>query len=377
MKSYFLIVGVCMSVTLSAVSSGEIKPAKIAEHDVIEKKEEQPVEVHGTLGSHKVTVLSPEEDAKVQEAVILEQRSPSKIFVNSDWSLTDRAIEILTIDKLYEKGDTLSSAVKKTQSVWISVLQGKGKKERSDLQDSQERVALKESIEQWATSVEFFSERTPALQHYTYAAWHGAFLDGVRRNLFQLVEAWKRGIRFDYLVGLSGERYLRKQEGGQDELSRLLDEKQSPLPFKKDWTMPADAPYETEYDMIKLVWSQVQLPEDMAAALEGKITFVNAPRGDKERPGTKDTFATWLKEYHPQRGTIIACSYPLLWSYQQLVGETALLDTGLTVDTIAPALSEKDRQMYGEKIVSLVFDTTAKCLYEIDQKKQLQSQGVK
>lgn len=363
-----------MSCTSLAVSSGEAKDTKMPEHNVIEKKEESAAELHGTLTSHIVTVLKQDDAKKVQTTIdeqqLIERRSVAQVFVNKDWSLTDHAIDILTMDSLYEKGDTLSSAVKKTQAAWISVIQGKGQKERTDLHDSKERTALREPVEKWASSVGLFSERTPAVQHYTYGVCHGAFLDGVRRNFAQLVAAWKKGIRFDSLVFLTGERYLRKQEGGQDEIKNLLDEKKSPLPFKKDWKMPEEAPYETEYDMVKLIWSQVQLPEDMAAALEGKVTIVNAPRGDKERPGTKEAFATWIEEYHPQPGTVLACSYPLLWSYQQLVGETALLNTGLNVDTVAPALSERDRQMYGDKMVSLVFDTAAKCLYEIDQKRK-------
>lgn len=74
--------------------------------------------------------------------------------------------------------------------------------------------------------------------------------------------------------------------------------------------------------MMRLVLDQVQLPEDMAKALT--VIFVNAPKGNNARPSTKDTFHTWLTAHHPQPGTILACSYPLLWAHQQLAGESIL-----------------------------------------------------
>ena len=129
--------------------------------------------------------------------------------------------------------------------------------------------------------------------------------------------------------------------------------------------MPNGAAYETEYDMTKLVWDQVDIPDDMEQALLGKVFFVNAPRGQQNRPSTKDTFQTWLEEFHPKPGTILAYSYPLLWSYQQLAAETALLKTGFVIDTAAPGFSEQERLQHREKMVSLVFDTVTKCLYEI------------
>ena len=301
------------------------------------------------------------------EQWMIQERSPATLFVKSDGALTPHVITLLKLDGLYEQSDDLARATAKTQECWLSVVQGRGNKERADLKDGVRRGDIRQEVEECADSMGLFAERAPALDRYTYGACHGAFLDGVRRNLFQLVAAWKRGIRFDSLVFLTGERYLRKQQGGEDAVEKLCDEKSSILPFKKGWKMPEDAVYDTEYDMVKLVWSQTDIPEDMAQALSAKVVFVNAPKGQNARPSTKDAIRTWLQECHPRPGTILACSYPLLWAYQQLVGETALRDSGMALDTIAPALSDKERAVQRERMVSLVFDTVTKCLYEISQ----------
>ena len=305
------------------------------------------------------------------EQQALEKRSPARIFVNSDRTLTSHVIKLLQLDNLYDPSDDLFRVVEKTQKTWISVFQGRQNKERTDLKDSAEKERIRQQVEDCAEAMGLFAERTPLLTHYTYGVCHGAFLDGVRRNLFQLVHAWKKGIRFDSLIFLTGARDLRKRQGENDSVEKLCDEKGSPLPFKNGWELPENAAYDTEYDMVRLVWSQVEVPDDMARALEGKVVFVNAPKGKESRPSTKDAFVAWLQESHPQPGTILACSYPLLWAYQQLVGETVLYNTGLTLDTMAPALSQKERLKNTERMVSLVFDTTAKCLYEISQQQAL------
>lgn len=309
---------------------------------------------------------SSETEIKDQQAI--EERSPRRLFVNRDGTLTPKVIELLTIDSLYTKGDDLKTAVEKTQKAWVSVRQGQQNRERVDVQDSEERVALKDSVEGWAQSMGLFAKREPCLRDYTYGVCHGAFLDGVRKNLAQLVAAWKEGVRFRSLVFLTGERPLRKAR--EDSIEKLCDEKASPLPFKEGWRFSEAAPYETEYDMVKLVFAQVQLPKGMEEALRGKIVFVNAPKGKENRPSTKDAFRAWVREYQPEKGTVLACSYPLLWSYQQLAGESALQGTGLFLDTVAPQLSKEMRQAQTKRIVSLIFDTVAKCLYECNQKSE-------
>jgi hypothetical protein len=119
----------------------------------------------------------------------------------------------------------------------------------------------------------------------------------------------------------------------------------------------------------------VELPEGMAKALEGKIIVVDTPRGAKARPNTRDTYECWIKRHHPKEGsTLLAVSYPLLWVYQQMTAET-ILQGKYGVDTVAPAVPHDDNYKY--RFVSIVFDTIAKCLYEIHEqnKAKASSQG--
>jgi hypothetical protein len=308
-------------------------------------------------------------EQREEDYEILIKRSPRVLFVNDDGTVSSHVISLLKMCELYDSNDDLARVVEKTQQAWISCIQGRGGVERIDLRDSEARKRLLPLVESVASEMRLFDPREPQETQYDYALWHGAFLDGVRDRIARAVDAWKRGIRFHTIVGLTGERYLRKAEGEPDDIKALCDSSRSPLPFKEGWEFPKDAKYETEYDMMKLVWEQVQIPADMAE--KTKIVFVNAPKGDKARPSTGDTFRTWLSTMPeserslPQ--TAIAFSHTLVWAQQQLVAEGALRETRLAVDTTAPALTAQLRAQYADRLVSIIFDTVAKCLYEIHQ----------
>ena len=310
---------------------------------------------------------------------IFAQRDPAALFITTDYKPTDFLVELLQLDDLYDPSDSFSKMTDKTQKKWLQTVQGKsaqgvaptkGSVERTDLKDSSDQISLREKVERIARSMQLFDKREAALSHYKYGAWLGAFLIGVRNNLNNLVKAWNEGIRFDNLVVFTGERYLRKEAGQEDDIAKLCDPSQSPLPFKKDWKLPEGVKYDTEYDMMKLVFDQVELPEDMAKALLGKVTFVNALKGTNLRPGTKDCYITWLKN-NPEPGTIFAVSYPLLWSAQQIAG-TTLLGDSYPLDTTAPALSAEEYERRKPAVVSLVHDTVTKCLFEINNRLKAQ-----
>lgn len=290
-----------------------------------------------------------------------------EIFILPDGSPNPNLAALLDLEGLYDPADRLAEMVKKTQRCWIAVQQGRGEKERVDLVDSPERVRIREKVIAIAKEMGLFQGSKPRHERYRYAVCHGSFLSGVRLHLFQLVNEWKQGIRFDSLVFLTGERYLRKGAGEEDDFAKLLDAKASLLPLKSTWIPPSldQICYQTEYDMVKLVWEQVQLPLEMAAALEGKVLFVNALKGNAARPSTADTFRFWLQCFHPQPETILAPSYPLLWRYQQLTG-LRILGPGFQLDTIAQPVTGEELDKYRHSIVTLIFDTVAKCLYEID-----------
>lgn len=290
-----------------------------------------------------------------------EQSDLVNVFVTSENRPTPLLEELLRTDNLFDPNDDLAAIVRKTQQHWIGVRQGANNKERTDLVDSPERQAVADKVVAIASKMGLLDKISPSLRHYRYGVVHGAFLSGVRLRLAELVEAWKSGVRFDYLVFLSGERYLRKQSGQEDDMAALCDPKKSPLPLKPGWVPRSNHPYDTEYDMVRFVWDQVMVPNDMARALKNRVVFVNAPKGNHPRPSTKDTLEKWLQTYKPIPGTVLAASHPLLWSQQQIV-TMRILGPQFCVETIAPAANLAP---YRHNVVSLIYDTVAKCLYEI------------
>jgi hypothetical protein len=293
-------------------------------------------------------------------STMLYAKPAREIFLTPEGGLTEDLIALLKLDGLYESGDTLQDAVRKTQEHWLAVTQGKNGKERADLRDSDHQRELCEKVEEIALRMGLFSEQIPTRSHYDYGICLGGFVETIQHHLARLVALWEEGIRFDSLVFLAGERDLRLTS--QDSVETLCTP--HGLPFKEGWQFPEDAPYKTEYDLAIIVWEQSLIPETMAQALEGKVYFVNASRGNAARPSTKDTYVHWLKEYRPKPGSALATSYPLLWAYQQLAAETVLREAYF-LETVAEAASEEMMKKNRKMLVSLVLDTVAKCLYEI------------
>lgn len=294
----------------------------------------------------------------------LEASRTQDIFLTQEGKFQEPLIQLLQLDGLYDPQDGLKEVVAKTQQHWVAVRTGIGGKERTDLRDTESQQAQVARVEAAARKMGLFDAKTPSLTHYDYGICLGSFLEGVRLRLSMLVDLWQKGVHFDSLVFLTGERDLRSGAGAIESLEELCNPSKSPLPFKKGWTLPEGAPYATEYDMVRLVWSQVELPADMVQALVGKVIFVNASRGDKPRASTYDTYNTWLQQYQPKPGTIVAPSHPLVWVHQDLVGKKILGDR-FRLDTIAPAADEQVLTLYRKSLVSLVHDTVAKCLYEM------------
>lgn len=300
----------------------------------------------------------------------MEHRDALRMFVTEQDQLTPEVITLLKLDHLYDPQDDLTVVVEKTQAKWLAVRRGDPQKERSDLVDSPEQVAIRDDVVKVADRMGLFKAQDPLLQKYDYAVCLGAFLNGVRSRLAHIVELWQQGIRFESLVFLAGERTLRKGPGQVDDYAFFLDPTKSPLPFKPNWSPPPSdqVVYETEYDMVRLVWDQVQIPVDMELALKGHVIFVNAPRGIQARPSTKDTYQVWLDQFHPKPGSLVAPSDPLLWTYQQLTG-MQVLGPEFNLDTIAHAPSPTLLKRYECSIVALILDTVATCLFRINEGK--------
>lgn len=358
----FLLIGMCMmtAAPLAAVQPSESTAIALLQRDYKKAYENYHEAQKQAEETHQICF-------KIAKALFAE-RDPASWFINKDCKPTERLIELLKLDDLYDPTDYLPEIVEKTQKSWIGVQQGRGGKERTDLQDSDRQAKTRETVEKIVKEIGLLSNREPLVKHYDYAVCYGAFLDGVRMHFANLVDSWKKGVRFNSLVFLTGERTLRKESGQQDAVEFLTDQTKSQLKFKEGWTLQEGTKYETEYDLCKIVWDQSEIPEDMRQALEGKVVFVDSPRPEKqERPGTKDTYYTWLKDDKPAPGTVLAFSYPILWSYQHVAAENCLGEN-FALDTCAPAAPQQMLIANQERLVSIVQDTVAKILYELNQR---------
>lgn len=310
----------------------------------------------------------------------LQGRSPASFFVTRDGTPTSALVTLLKACGLFAEGDHLAQIVEKTQKAWIIAHSG-GCRRRKCLgfqhATLEERAAIVRGVDEFISTSGFYGERKNALRNYTYAICNGAFLDGVRKNIIDIINLWDKGVNFSSLVFVTGDRPLRKDPDGygrerEDAVRKLEDFRSYPF-FKIGWRKPADARYETEYDMVKLVWDQTEIVEDMAEELEGRVSFINAPAEAMGTSGTKDPFREWLKS-SPEPGTVIviASDRPGLWPYSQLAGETALSSKGFGLDTVANAVSRQGLKVYyAEGLAFGALDTFAKCLYEIQEARKV------
>jgi hypothetical protein len=244
----------------------------------------------------------------------------------------------------------LSYFLPQVQKKWIATWRGNNGVERCDLQDTEKEMQSAQMVldvaEQWG----LFSEYLPTEKQYCYALCLGAFAKTAKLRLEGLIDLWKEGVRFDNLIFLGGQRSLRKGVGEPDAIASL------------GAAICGNTLYETETDMLKLLWliKQQELPEDMKRALAGKVVFVDAKRGFHARPSTEDTFRAWLKDYCPEPGTILMMSSRGFAHYQYLVGKKVFKEA-FPINAVTPPAQEMRQPKIKE-----ILDTTAKCLYEIE-----------
>lgn len=172
----------------------------------------------------------------------------------------------------------------------------------------------------------YILEAKPQNESYDYALVYGALLSTVERRIAYLADLWKKGIRFNQIVFLTGERPLIDSE-------------------------KAICSLEMESQMVEWAYFQSDLPKDIP------VVFINAPQKQREgkwvRPQTTDTIAAWLQTA-PQPGSCLAVSNQPYVAYQMAVMQS-LLPKEFELETVGP-------QVKGEPTVALILDTIAKTI---------------
>lgn len=199
---------------------------------------------------------------------------------------------------------------------------------------------LKPQLFPLLTQLGFIDSAAPLYSEYEGAIVYGALLPRVRVRLQYLIDQWENGVRFNHIYFLGGERPLQKEiETEQALLTEDL------LKFKKDWKNPAQIP-QTETEMMRLVWEQTEIPEEMKQV---QVHFINAPmkidpkNGQLIRPNTADTVIFWLKE-SPVKGKYLGVTNSPYIVRQDLVTRT-LAGNGYLFDTIGPAARPHEKMI--------------------------------
>lgn len=216
---------------------------------------------------------------------------------------------------------------------------------------------LKPTIYPLLTELGFTEAVTPHFRDYDGAIVHGALLSTVRTRLSFLVQCWKEGARFSDLYFFSGERPL---EPAREEREALIQDEGSSLKIRSDWHAPTELP-QTEAEMMRFVWEQADLPEEMRASVT--IHVVNAPmKRDPEtglliRPTTQETVEEWLKG-NPFPGRYLAVSNAPYIQRQGLIAK-ALSPSQYAFDSVGPRASERQP-------TAIFLDELARCLFFLE-----------
>ncbi len=197
-----------------------------------------------------------------------------------------------------------------------------------------------------------FDQVAPLQNHYDYALLLGAMVYRIRTRLHHLIELWNKGIQFDTIVILCGQRTLDPR---LESLDILLNAHNGVLPFKANWQFDGTIP-KTETDMMKLVFEQSQLPDEWKNL---SIIFIDTPQqlqedGSWRRPNTQDTVEAWFAT-DPTPGSILAISNQPFIGYQDTILRRFISAT-FTIETVGQAASANIK-------IATLLDNMARWLY--------------
>lgn len=227
--------------------------------------------------------------------------------------------------------------------------------------------AFKQKAKPILTDLNFVDGVSAHFTVYEGAMVYGALFTRVRHRLYYLAEQWKQGVRFTDLYFLGSERPLEAQYENKDAFTQ---DGASLLKIRKDWIAPAEFP-KTECEMMRLVWEQAEIPEDMRK--EVHVHFINAPMKkdpkDSEgkkliRPTTDDTVEEWLK-LNPPHGRYLAVSNAPYINRQDLVLRT-ICPPEYGFDTIGPQASDQEK-------MAIFLDELARLIFQIKQLSEKQA----
>ncbi len=274
--------------------------------------------------------------------------------VDKEGNPTLPVIELLNILQL-PHDRTLKSIVEITQQKFFQRDKEGQRKERWELEELMPEFRME--VIPVLDQLGMLREIPPSTTHYDGALMFGDLVTRVRTRLAYLKDLWKKGVRFDELIFLGGERPLA--ESGKETPDILYNRLNRDLPFRRDWQANFEIPT-TELGMMQLVWDQADLPQDLRNV---RVRWINAPmkpnpKGGKPlRPTTKVAFEIWFENYLLKDNYLAVSNNPHI-GYQHSVLKTYMPEA-INVETVghraslglpmAFYLGEFARWLYQEK----------------------------
>lgn len=238
----------------------------------------------------------------------------------------ERLLELTCI----ETDGTLNDIVDKTQAAWLRP----SEKERWELEEPSNYLLHRQEILQIATELEMINAVLPSRCFYGEALWLGACVKEVCRRLDYFAFLWRCGVHVNQLSILTGERLLTASER-------------------------AHCPgAHSEAEMMEAIWMSTRLPYSLRRCLQPSMKLIYAPKGEKQRANTADTYIWWLAQAGSEPVYLLALSSQPYVLYQQLIAEK-VLPSSFCVETVG---ADAPRDL---KVVVLL-DVIARCLYMLN-----------
>ncbi|MFH1831191.1 MAG: hypothetical protein ABH827_00140 [bacterium] len=161
---------------------------------------------------------------------------------------------------------------------------------------------------------------------YMYAFVPSGWVGVTFCRLALLKELWRKGIRFEKIVILTGQRDLTTGDWESD----------------KNITIDKTRPCKTEYELTKAVFSSFDLPEDMKKL---PVIFVNTPKqkteaGTLREPYPEDQLLYWL-ETNPEPGDCLAATNQAYVRILENIFRNTLPKTFKNIDAVGYAHHQK------------------------------------
>lgn len=246
----------------------------------------------------------------------------SLLLVDISGHPTKPLLELLELFDVKHDG-TLSSIVEATQKLWYQA-----GKERWEFE-----VRYPDKLDAAIPLLKklgYIDEVSASRSHYKYALLLGGYTMRMQERIECLIKEWNRGVRFDQIVVLTGQRPLDSKTEGHIE------------------------GIETETQMLMHLFSNADLPNLLRSI---PVLLVDVPMREK-RPTTLDTINAWMR-FNPEAGSCLILANQPFVNYFDLVFRT-YMPTDFDLECVGNRARVKDESALG---CSLFIDNLARCLY--------------